>query len=193
VSCDGRRLFLGCGWSPAPGADASLRGPLGGSCVALGDAWPGAAPSRGAPGAGPTVRAERQQTGEQTWLDLVHDGWKAVSCLRRLHLAAVTGELRGEEVLTPAGDPEKAARAFAVRFILAPEVAAQVAVDARSVLLRPAGGRGWRLRSDAPLSLEAASVFEAGEPRAAQALVLSGVAPPGEVARVRWKLAPDER
>jgi len=201
VSCDGRRLFVGCGWSAALSGEAILRGPLGGSCLALDDAWPGGGVLRRGVLAGDaarleavmTVKAERQQAGDETWLEVVHDGWTGFDCLRRLYLGAAAGELRGEEVLTPTGRSGKAARGFVVRFILAPEVAGQVAADARSVLLRPAGGRGWRLRADAALSLERASVLEAGEPRTTQALVLEGVVPLGEAARIRWKLAPDER
>lgn len=201
VTCDGRRLVVGCGWSAALGAETVLRGPFGGSCLALDDVWPGAALHRGvlADGVGarldggPAVKAERHQAGDEAWLEIVHDGWPGFSCLRRIYVGGATSELRGEEVLTPHGRAGQGARGFVVRFILAPEVVGQVAMDARSVLLRPSGGRGWRLRSDVPISLERAAVFEDGEPRTTQALVLEGAIRAGEASRIRWKLAPDER
>ena len=71
-------------------------------------------------------------------------------------------------------------------------MAAQVAVDGKSAVLRPAGARGWRLRSDAAETrLSQGALFEDGEGRATQVLSLHGLALPGEEARVRWKLTRD--
>jgi len=204
VVCETRRLIVGSAWSETAGADGELRGPTGASCVALGSAWPGArllgglfagggaARLEGGPAA---VHAERSQSGPKTWLDIAHDGWLDLGfgATRRLFLDGETGELRGEEVLTPAGRALQAPAPFAIQFILAPDVAAQVAVDGRSALLRPAGAQGWRLRADvAAMRLERAAVFDEGASRATYKLVLPGVAQPGEVVRVRWKLSRDE-
>ena len=97
-------------------------------------------------------------------------------------------------MLTPVGRPRDPTR-FAIRFHLAPDVAAQLSADGKSVLLRPAGarGHGWRLRGDsAAMELSPGAAFEAGEARAAQVLTLLGLATPVEGARVRWKLSRDE-
>lgn len=186
VLCDGRRLIAGSAWSAKADADPALRGPLGGSCLALGGASPSAA----------TASAERQESADAVWLEFSHDGWRLLGfdCTRRLFLDTVAGELRGEDVLTPIGRPREPIR-FAIRFHLAPDVAAQLSADGKSALLRPAGvrGPGWRLRGDsAAMELSPAVAFEAGEERSAQVLTLLGLATAAEGARVRWKLSRDE-
>ena len=203
VICETRRLIVGCAWSETANDGGDPRGPLGGSCLALDGVWPGANLRGGLLAGGDTrleggpaeVRATRSQSGNKTWVDIAHDGWLGLGlgAARRLYLDADAGELRGEDVLTPTGPPLRAPVPFAIRFILAPEVAAQVANDGRSTLLRPAGAQGWRLRGDAAaMRLERATVFDEGVSRATYALVLAGVVQPGEIARVRWKLSRDE-
>jgi uncharacterized heparinase superfamily protein len=186
VVCDGRRLIAGSAWSARAGADPALRGPLGGSCLALGDATPAAA----------LTKAERQESADAVWLESSHDGWRAFGfdCTRRLFLDTAAGELRGEDVLTPVGSPREPA-GFAIRFHLAPDVAAQLSADGKSALLRPAGarGHGWRLRGDsAGMELGPSVAFDSGEGRATHVLSLVGLATPTEGARVRWKLSRDE-
>ena len=186
VLCDGRRLIAGSAWSATGAADPALREPLGGSCLAL----DGALPSPAIP------TAERQESADAVWLESSHDGWRVLGfdCTRRLFLDTTAGELRGEDVLTPVGRPRAPTR-FAIRFHLAPDVAAQLSADGKSVLLRPAGarGHGWRLRGDsAAIELGPSVAFEAGEGRSAQAVTLLGLATPAEGARVRWKLSRDE-
>jgi len=203
VVSDTRRLIVASAWSEtADGGE--LRGPLGGSCLALDGVWPGVSLRGGLiAGGGPArleggplqAHAERSQSGDKTWLDIAHDGWLdlGLGATRRIYLDAASGELRGEDVLTPMGRPPRAPIRFAIRFILAPDVAAQIAVDGRSALLRAAGAQGWRLRGDmAAMRLERAAVFDEGAARATYALVLPGVVQPGEAARVRWKLSRDE-
>jgi uncharacterized heparinase superfamily protein len=202
VVCESRRLIVASAWSEQAGAADDQRGPAGGSCLALDGAWPSARLLSGLLAAGgparldggPTeIRAARSDNGEKTWVDIAHDGWPGLDATRRLYLDAASGELRGEDVLTPMGRPLQAPMRFTVRFILAPEVAAQVAVDGRSALLRPAGAHGWRLRCDAvAMRLEPAAVFDGDAARSTQVLVLPGVVRPGEAARVRWKLSRDD-
>lgn len=202
VACEGRRMIVGSAWSAKAEVGGALRGPEGASCLGLDGAWPSAVLLRGllAPGVGErlesrlkAVAAERHQDGGEIWLDVTHDGWSGFACARRLYLDAAAGELRGEDALTPAGGARRAAAAFTIRFVLAPGVAAQVAVDGKSAVLRAAGARGWRLRSDAAETrLSQSALFENGEGRATQLLSLHGVAQPGEEARVRWKLTRDE-
>ncbi len=184
--CDGRRLITGSAWSARADADPALRGPLGGSCLALGGASPAAA----------QVTAERQESADAVWLESSHDGWRLLGfdCTRRLFLDTAAGELRGEDVLTPVGRPREPIR-YAIRFHLAPDVAAQLSADGKSALLRPAGarGHGWRLRGDsAATELSPAVAFEGGETKTAQVLTLLGLANSAEGARVRWKLSRDE-
>ena len=184
---DGRRLIAGSVWSAKAAADPALRGPPGGSCLALGGARP--APAQ--------TRAERQEGEGAVWLDAAHDGWRALGfeASRRLFLDTVAGELRGEDALTPIGRPRAEATGFAIRFHLAPDVAAQLSADGKSALLRPSAVRsgGWRLRGDsAGMELARGVTFEAGEARATQVLTLVGLADPASGARVRWKLSRDE-
>ncbi len=201
VACEGRRLIAGSAWSGHAEVGGALRGPEGGSCLGLDGEWPSTALRHGllAPGvperleSGLTaVSAERRQDGGETWLDISHDGWRGLACTRRLYVDAAAGELRGEDALTPTGLARRAPAPYTIRFLLAPDVAAQVAVDGKSAVLRPAGAPGWRLRSDAAETrLAPGALFEDGEGRATQVLTLHGLARPGEEARVRWKLTRD--
>jgi uncharacterized heparinase superfamily protein len=203
IVCEARRLIVASAWSERAGVGGELRGPAGGSCLALDRAWPGARLLGGLlAGGGPArleggpaeVRVERSDSGGKTWLDIAHDGWPGLGAARRLYLDAESGELRGEDALTPTGRPFRAPVPFDIRFILAPDVAAQVAVNGRSALLRPSGAHGWRLRCDAaPMRLERGAVFDEGAARATQVLVLPAVVQPGQAARVRWKLSRDAR
>lgn len=202
VVCEGRRLITGTAWSAKAEVGGALRGPEGGSCLGLDGEWPASGLSRGVLAFGAperleshlaAVTAERNQDGGETWIDVSHNGWAGFACARRLYVDAAAGELRGEDVLTPAGRRRSAAAAFTIRFILAPEVAAQVAVDGRSAVLRVAGARGWRLRSDAvEKRLSPGAVFEDGVSRATQVLTLHGVAASDAETRVRWKLSRGE-
>ena len=95
-------------------------------------------------------------------------------------------------MLTPVGRPRDPVR-FAIRFHLAPDVAAQLSADGKSALLRISRGHGWRLRGDsAGMELGASVSFEAGEAEGEQVLTLLGLATPADGARVRWKLSRDE-
>lgn len=184
VAANGRTLVVGSVWSAKGQADSALRGPAGGSCVGVGEAWP--APR--------LVTAERQETGEAVWLEVTHDGWRALglSHTRRLFLDLVAGELRGEDALVRVGRA-RSRPPVEVRFQLAAEVAASIAANGRSALLRPAGGAAWRLRSDAArMRLAPGVAFEDGAPHATQALVLEDQVGRDEGARIRWKLSRGE-
>jgi uncharacterized heparinase superfamily protein len=200
LAVDGQRLIAGSAWSAAADVSAALRGPRGGSCVALGDVWPGHGALARSPfglrlTAAPfEAAATRNESDEAVWLDIAHGGWRTLGfdVQRRLYLD-LAGELRGEDTLIPVGRPRQAQVNFAIRFQLAPGVAAQIANDAKSALLRPGGRAGWRLRSDAAdTRLEPSVAVDSGETRAAQVLVLSGLASPADGARVRWKLSRDD-
>jgi uncharacterized heparinase superfamily protein len=204
VVCEGRRLIEGSIWSSKADIGGALRGPAGGSCLALGDVWPGAALRVGVLAGGVRERldcgdieagAERQETADAAWLDVAHTGWLGVgfAAARRVFLDVAADELRGEDALEPQGRAAAAPTAFAIRFHLAPGVAASLAVDGKSALLRPSGGHGWRLRSDAAgMRLDAGVAFEDGAPRATQVVELVGRVSAQDGLRVRWKLSRDE-
>jgi uncharacterized heparinase superfamily protein len=187
VVCDGRwRLIAGSAASAKAPPGESVRGPRGGSCLALGESWPDPEED---------VAVDRQESEDAVWLDLSHDGWRrelGLSCTRRLYLDLEAGELRGEDAMSPSGRARRGATSFEVRFHLAPGVAASIASDGKSALLRPAGGTGWRLRGDAEFRLEPGAIFEEGVPRAAEEVVMAGAVSLAKGARVRWKLSRDE-
>ncbi|MFI4936465.1 MAG: heparinase II/III family protein [Caulobacterales bacterium] len=203
IVCGGRRLVTACAWSAsAPAAAARLRGPIGGSCLALGAQSGGAALEGLAAGAfGPRlkggageVKAERHEDDTGVWLDIAHDAWRrafGLSHTRRLFLDLAAEELRGEDQTTPIGrGGRRGLIPYAVRFHLLPQVSAQVAVDGKSVLIKPAGEPGWRLRSNAAeLRLDPGVVFEDGETRQTETIVLAGFLRPSEGGHVRWKLS----
>lgn len=185
IICDGARLIVGSAWSTTAEVEAALQGPVGGSCLALADAWPAVG----------EVTAERQEDADAIWVDVGHDGWRrgfGLIALRRLYLSLTTGDLRGEDQLTSIRR-RRGDTTFAVRFLIGPEVTAELAADGNSARLTPAGGRAWRLRSDAEaMRLEPAVVCEGAVARATQALVLTGHVALGEGVRIRWRLSRDD-
>jgi uncharacterized heparinase superfamily protein len=203
VLCDGRRLVEGSAWSAKADVGGALRGPAGGSCLTIGEAWPGAVLRHGLLAGGlesrleggpAEVKVEWHETADAAWLDLAHDGWRGagLAATRRLFLDMAAGELRGEDLITCLGRPLGERLGYVVRFHLSPGVAASIAADGKSALLRPAGGAGWRLRSDsAGVRLDPSAAFEDGEARATQVLSLVGLVLAPDGARVRWKLSRD--
>ena len=139
------------------------------------------------------VEVQRHEAPGAVWLELDHQGWMARYGLmhqRRLYLDLESGELRGEDRLTPTakaqGPDGRHFVAYALRFQLATGVSAQASQDRRSVLLRrdnEAGG--WTLRNDA-LDIE----LEPQVSGSGAQLVLRGQRRADSGARVRWKLAP---
>ena len=210
VLAHGRRLIVGCAWSPEATGPQALRLIDGGSTLSVGDGDCGE-PLRGfrAAALGPrlagayeAVEARRHEAQEGLWLELAHDGWARRFHLRherRLYLDTAADELRGEDRLTPLGDSAAAAAArrfipFLVRFHLHPDVRASLARDGRSVLLRAEGDEtGWWLRNDArEVAIEASVFYQDGLPRRTQQVVLRGQARLDAGARVRWKIAAAE-
>lgn len=211
VLAHGRRLIVGCGWSPEAVGPEALRLVDAASTASLADT-PCGEPLRGVRAAvlGPRlvdayarVEARRHQSDEGLWLDLAHDGWVRRFGLRherRLFLDSAADELRGEDRFVaaspPAGDRAEARRfiPFVVRFHLHPNVRASLARDRKSVLLRAEGDEtGWWLRNDAlEVSIEPSVHFQSGQARRTSQIVLRGQARADSGARVRWKLAAAE-
>jgi uncharacterized heparinase superfamily protein len=199
------RLIVNTGWSAQASGHASLREAAGGSTATLGASSEGRAltgfraDALGARlvGGAETARVQRQEQGDDALVELQHDGWLRSHGFhheRRLYLAAETDELRGEDRFTPQR-PQGGPIPYGIRFHLHPDVRAAATRDGRSVTLQTPSGDGWSFRSDAAgLALEPSVVFQGGDPRRSQQIVLRGQVRPAEGARIRWKLSPaDDR
>ncbi len=206
VLAAGKPLIVNSGWSPSAHAPQALRLVDAASTAAVGEAGCGA-PLSGfaAQVLGPRLRdasdgftAHRHEAPGAVLLELSHDGWArrfGFRHERRFHLDLASGELRGEDRLTPLG--ARNARdgrrfiPFAVRFHLPPQVSALIAQDRKSVLLKVEGDEtGWWLRNDAlEVGLDASTQLHAGQVRHGQQIVLRGQARLDAGARVRWKIS----
>jgi uncharacterized heparinase superfamily protein len=207
VLTGGRRLIVGGGWSPLAQGPQAMRLVDAASTASLGDAACGE-PLRGFParilgprlvGVGPTVEVRRDEAPGALWLEATHEGWVGRFGLRherRLYIDTAADELRGEDRFTPAGAAGDGRRfvPFIVRFHLHPQVAAMIARDRKSVLLRAEGQeQGWWLRSDAgEAALEPSVHYQDGQARRSQQVVLRGQARVEKGARLRWKLSAAE-
>ncbi len=209
VLAGGRRLIVGCGWSPGAVAPPALRIADAASTVTIGD-QPCGAPLSGfaAEALGPwlfggcqAVTVRRQEGEEGQLLELSHDGWSPRFGLRherRLFLDPTLGELRGEDRFVPAvgaqGREPRQSVPFMVRFHVHPDVNVSRALDRRSVLLRThPQDAGWWLRNDAgEVELEPSVYHRQGLPRRTSQIVLRGQMRLSEGARVRWKLTQAE-
>ncbi|WP_374579260.1 heparinase II/III family protein [Phenylobacterium sp.] len=207
VLAEGRRMIAASAWSPEASGPPALRLVDASSTLSLAD-QPCGEPLRGfrARALGPRlvgacahVEAARHEAEGAVWLELAHDGWVRRFGLRherRLYLDLAADELRGEDVLVPAhaGELGEAGRRFIpykVRFHVHPDVAASLARDGKSVLLRSGEDHhGWWLRSDAhSADIETSVYFEEGKPRRTQQIVLMGQARADSGGKLRWKLA----
>lgn len=170
------RLVVNCGASPAsepPWRDA-LRATAAHSTLVLADTNSSEVKEDGLGRRPERVEVERHEANGAQWLDASHDGYRrthGVVHRRRLYLAEGGDDLRGEDMLEPAGAVTKP---FAVRFHLHPSVTAALAEEEGGVLLRLPGGQGWRLRArGARVELEDSLYCGGAEPRRAQQVVLT--------------------
>ena len=207
VLAEGRRMITASAWSPEASGPPALRLVDASSTLSLADEACGE-PLRGfrARALGPRlvgayarVDAERHETDGAVWLDLAHDGWVRRFGLRherRLYLDLAADDLRGEDALTPAhggglGEAGRRFIPFKVRVHVHPDIAASLARDGKSVLLRAGENHhGWWLRSDArSADIETSVYFEGGQPRRTQQVVLHGQARAESGGKLRWKFA----
>ena len=211
VLAKGQRLIVGSGWTPDAQSPAAVRLADGASTATLGDGACGR-PLEGLAASilGPRliadyrrVEVERHDGESAVWLEMEHDGWAGPYALRhqrRIYLDMAADELRGEDRFSPTVAVEEGSEAsrrfipFMVRFHLHPEVRASVALDRKSVLLRPPGDEtGWWLRNDAiEVVIEPSVYYQDGQPRRSNQVVLRGQARQSAGARIRWKLAAAE-
>ena len=193
-----QRLIVNCGGArqaiarvPATLAEG-LRTTAAHSTLVVGDSNSTAIHADGTLGKGVSeVELSRQESDSASRIEASHDGYARRFGLRhrrQLVLTADGKELRGEDMLLPAGRRAKGA-SFALRFHVAPRVEISPTSDGLAALLRLPGGALWQFRCrGGSLAVEDSLWLDAeGRPHATHQLVVSGSAPAGG-ASVSWVL-----
>jgi uncharacterized heparinase superfamily protein len=196
MSDGAHRLVVSCGgsrhegsWLPAELAQA-LRSTAAHSTLIVADANSTAILADGSLGRGVAeVEVDRQELEGGSRIEASHDGYVRRNGLlhrRTLALSVDGRELRGEDMLFPAGRRKKTAP-FAIRFHLAPGIEITSTADNLGALLRIEDGPLWQFRcKGGTLEVEESLWVDAsGRPRATQQLVVSAESPPGG-ASVSW-------
>lgn len=138
-------------------------------------------------------REVTNDTGGASRLELSHDGYvkRHGFTHRRLLILANSGrELRGEDMLIPAGRKRRHdGLPFAIRFHLGPDVEPTMTADGQAALLRLSGGALWQLRcAGARMRIEESLWVDAdGRPNPTFQLELTGNVPAGG-ASIGWLL-----
>jgi len=195
-----QRLIVNCGGARAgvaqipPALAEGLRTTAAHSTLVVGDSNSTAIHPDGTLGRGVAeVELSRQESDGASRIEAAHDGYArrfGFVHRRQLVLAGDGRELRGEDMLLPAGRKRKlAATPFAVRFHLAPAVQVTPTADGMAALLRLPGNLVWHLRCrGGTLGVEDSLWIDGeGMPSASQQLVITGEAPAGG-ASVSWAL-----
>lgn len=131
------------------------------------------------------VELDRQEQDQGSRLEVSHDGYcrrHGFLHQRQLILAADGRELRGEDVLIPAGRRRRGPDTpFAIRFHLSPEVEVTPTADTLGALLRLGDGRLWQFRCrGGTLTVDESLWIDAnGDPQKTSQLVIEGLAPAG--------------
>ena len=193
-----QRLIVNCGGArqaiarvPATLAEG-LRTTAAHSTLVVGDSNSTAIHADGTLGKGVSeVELSRQESDSASRIEASHDGYARRFGLRhrrQLVLTADGKELRGEDMLLPAGRRAKGA-SFALRFHVAPRVEISPTSDGLAALLRLPGGALWQFRCrGGRLAVEDSLWLDAeGRPHPTHQLVVSGSAPAGG-ASVSWVL-----
>lgn len=194
------RLIVNCGGArsvsvqvPATLAEG-LRTTAAHSTLIVGDSNSTAIHSDGTLGRGVgEVELSRQESETSSRIEASHDGYArrfGFVHRRQLILSADGRDLRGEDMLLPAGRKRKAANTpFAVRFHLGAGVEVSPTADGQAALLRLPGAALWQFRCrGGALSIEDSLwVDSEGRPQATRQLVVTGDAPAGG-ANVSWAL-----
>ena len=182
------RLIVNCGAAPAAEEawrDA-LRATAAHSTLVLSDTNSSELRPEGLGRRPEQVETARHEAAGAQWLEASHDGWRrAFGAVhrRRLYLAELGDDLRGEDMVEIPGDGP--VPAFSLRFHLHPGVVASLLQDESAALLRLPSGIGWKIRaSRARVALEE-SVYLGGEPRRSSQVVL--LAEEGETS-VQWAI-----
>jgi len=137
-----------------------------------------------------SVTAMRNEADGSTWIDASHDGYVrdfGLTHRRRLYIDASGEDVRGEDSLSGAG---KSGLPFAVRFHLHPDVHASLVQNGSTILLKLAGGSGYRMRAaGGALKLEESIYLGSGAMRHGEQIVISGVTAAEGETRVKWALS----
>ncbi|WP_232492595.1 heparinase II/III family protein [Novosphingobium kaempferiae] len=195
LSHGAHRLIVNCGGAASGGGlvpvrlEQGLRATAAHSTLTLDDANSTAVLINGMIGSGVTEVAVDRKTLPQekganaTRLDASHNGYAARYGLthQRILLLRDDGtELRGEDLLVPAGKKGKRGKVgFAIRFHLGPEVDVNLTADGRGAGLSLPDGSYWQFRSAADegeVTVEDSLWVDGqGRPQATQQIVVQGM------------------
>jgi uncharacterized heparinase superfamily protein len=193
-----QRIVVNCGGAAFAGGqvpvriEQGLRATAAHSTLTLGDANSTAVLLNGKLGAGVgEVQIDRRvlalENGGATRLEASHDGYVARNGLihrRILILRDDGGELRGEDLLVPAGKKGKRGKiAFAIRFHIGPGIELGLSQNGRGAGLALPDGSYWQFRcgelgEGVTLSVEESLWVDGqGRPQPIEQLVIQGLAP----------------
>ncbi|MGJ3648474.1 heparinase II/III family protein [Sphingomonas sp. GlSt437] len=195
-----QRLIVNCGGArtlsinvPAALAEG-LRTTAAHSTLVLADSNSTAIHADGTLGKGVAeVELNRQESEASSRIEASHDGYaKRFGFVhrRQLILSADGRDLRGEDMLLPAGKKRRVGEiGFAVRFHLAPGVQVSPTADGQAALLRLPSGTLWQFRCrGGALTVEESLWVDAdGRAQSTLQLVVSGETPAGGT-NVSWAL-----
>lgn len=194
------RLVVNCGGAGLAGAaipaslTQGLRTSAAHSTLVLGDSNSTAILPDGALGKGVSeVELDRQELEHGSRLEVAHDGYaRRLGHVHRrsLMLTHEGRELRGEDVLLPAGGRRKPVDcALAIRFHLGPDVEPTLTADKQGALLRLPNGALWQFRvGEGELAVEESLWVDGeGRPHPTQQLVVNAATGPGGTS-IGWLL-----
>ena len=187
-----QRIVVNCGGARSVGAHLpaalaeGLRTTAAHSTLVVGDSNSTAIHADGTLGRGVAeVELSRQETEAASRIEASHDGYaRRFGFLhrRQLALAGDGRDLRGEDMLLPAGKKRRVETIpFAIRFHLAPGIRVSPTADGLAALLRLPNGPIWQFRCRGATLVAEDSVWidPDGRPQPSQQLVLSAEAPAG--------------
>lgn len=192
LSHNAQRIIVNCGGSACAGGlipvrlEQGLRATAAHSTLTLDDANSTAILINGRIGSGVSeVEVDRRTiAGEKlsgaTRLEASHNGYVARYGLthRRILILRDEGtELRGEDLLIPAGGKAKSGKvSFAIRFHLGPGVEVRLSEDGQGAGLALPDGSYWQFRAGGQVTVEESIWADGqGRPQAVQQLVLQGL------------------
>nr|WP_295671324.1 heparinase II/III family protein [Sphingomonas sp.] len=195
------RLVVNCGGARAAVAELlpdladGLRTTAAHSTLIVGDSNSTAIHADGTLGRGVAeVELTRQESENSSRIEASHDGYArryGFVHRRQLVLGSDGRELRGEDMLLPAGKRRKSAAAtpFALRFHLGKGLQVSPTADGMAALLRMPGGTLWQYRCrGGTLGIEDSLWIDPdGRPVSTQQLVVTGESPAGG-ASISWVL-----
>jgi uncharacterized heparinase superfamily protein len=196
LSSGKQRLIVNCGTSIG---DMRWRGPLRASAahsmLVIDDHNAvEILPDGGVGGGEVTVTVVRSQEDGASLIEAEHDGYRSRFGLlhhRRLYLSASGDDLRGEDRLVYTGDPGEVPLLASLRFHLHPRARASVIQRGASALLRLPSGGGWRMRTDAGLTINESVYFGTDTRQRCEQIVintpLEGIRESGQIT-IRWAL-----